>query len=176
MPTAQCPSGRSFSRVVRSFSRCASLSFLESVRPGTSWPSGQSTAAATTGPARQPLPASSTPASMVEGISKRSQRMVPNRNPGPEPGRFHGNSPTSLGSGPFGSMHGSRRLHPWGRAAGQRQPQFRACMKWSWRARGNRKPWPRLRECRNLQKDLESKRLRLHHKVPVVLPREHARA
>ena len=43
-------------------SRLAALRALESVRPGRSYCSGRMTAAATTGPARQPRPASSMPA------------------------------------------------------------------------------------------------------------------
>ena len=55
-------------------SRSSALSTLESSRPMRSNPSGKMTAAATTGPARQPRPASSAPAvraSCARGAAKR---------------------------------------------------------------------------------------------------------
>src|SRR5690349_180069 len=69
MPTEQ---HRAFSRILSySLSRCSAVSCLESFRPRMRLLSSRMTAAATTGPASGPRPASSTPAINPTGSQSR---------------------------------------------------------------------------------------------------------
>ena len=71
-----------------SASRVAAVSCLESFSPRRPWPGGRITAAANTGPARQPRPASSTPAISRRGSEAGAADMPTACLPGPRISRL----------------------------------------------------------------------------------------